>query len=157
MAEFYGMVTRLHRLARGVGPEPSRAAKQHLTWLDYYRTHGRHAALTCRYFGISRQTFSRWKRRFDPRALTTLEPRSHRPRRIRQPTWTPALAQAVGRLRQQYPRWGKDTLVILLRREGQAVSTSMVGRILARLKASGSLREPPHHRIAARRRPPQIR
>ena len=95
MAEFYGTVTQLHRLARGIGPDLSRAAKQHLAWLDYYRTHGRHAALTCRYFGISRQTFYRWKRRYDPHDLTTLEPRSHRPRRVRQPTWSPPLAQAV--------------------------------------------------------------
>jgi transposase InsO family protein len=59
------------------------------------------------------------------------------------------------RLREPYPRWGKDQLVVLLRREGQTVSTSMVGRLLARLKASGGLREPPPHRIAARRRPLQ--
>jgi len=152
MAEFYGTVTRLHRLAHGIGPDLSRAAKQHLAWLDYYRTHGRHAALTCRYFGISRQTFYRWQRRFDPRNLMTLEPRSHRPRRVRQPTWSPTLAQAVRRLRQSYPRWGKDKLVILLRREGVTVSTSMVGRILTQLKRTGQLQEPPHHRVATRRR-----
>ncbi len=146
-------VPQVHRLVRLVGPDLSRAAKQHLAWLDYYRTHGRHVALTCRYFGISRQTFYRWRRRFDPQDLTTLEPRSHRPRRVRQPTWSAELAQAVLRLREQYPRWGKDKLVVLLRRQGQGVSTSMVGRILARLKARGSLREPPPHRIVPRRRP----
>jgi len=41
MAEFYGTVTQLHRLARVVGPTLSRAAKQPRAWLDYYRTHGR--------------------------------------------------------------------------------------------------------------------
>jgi putative transposase len=152
MAEFYGTVTRLHRLAQLVGPDLSRAAKQHLAWLDYYRTHGRNAARTCRYFGISRQTFYRWQRRFDPQDLTTLEPRAHRPRRVRQPTWSVQLAQAVRRLREQYPRWGKDKLVVLLRREGQTVSTSMVGRILTALKRTGQLREPPHHRVTVRRR-----
>lgn len=153
MAEFYGTVTQLHHLARGMGPDLSRAAKQHLAWLDYYRTHGRHAARTCRYFGISRQTFYRWQARYDPRDLSTLEPRSHRPRRVRHPTWSPALVQAVVRLRTQYPRWGKDKLVVLLRREGQRVSTSMVGRILTHVKQRGVLREPPHHRIVPRRRP----
>lgn len=34
------------------------------------------------------------------------------------------LAQAVLDLREQYPRWGKDKLVVLLRREGWQVSTS---------------------------------
>jgi putative transposase len=32
-------------------------------------------------------------------------------------------------LRQKYPRWGKDKLVVLLRRDKHIVSTSMVGRI----------------------------
>jgi transposase-like protein len=40
--------------------------------MDYYRTHGRNAAQTCRPFGISRQTFYRWKRRFDPHRLSSL-------------------------------------------------------------------------------------
>jgi transposase InsO family protein len=153
MAEFYGTVTQLHRLRRMVGPELSRPAKQHLAWLDYYRTHGRNAALTCRHFGISRQTFYRWKRRFDPQALPTLEPRSHRPHHVRQPTWSRQLAEAVRVLREQYPRWGKDKLVVLLRRQDWAVSTSMVGRILTHLKRTRQLREPPYHRLAVRRRP----
>jgi transposase InsO family protein len=148
----YATVAGARRLAHLVGPELSREARQHLAWLDHYRTHGRNAALTCRYFGISRQTFYRWQRRFDPHALETLEPRSHRPHHVRQPTWSPSLAQAVLRLRQQYPRWGKDKLVVLLRRQGTTVSTSMVGRILTRLKATGQLREPPHHRVVTRRR-----
>jgi putative transposase len=45
-------------------------------------------------------------------------------------------------LREQYPRWGKDKLVVLLRRQGSVVSTSMVGRILKQLKDSGQLLEP---------------
>jgi hypothetical protein len=36
--------------------EISRLAKQRLKWMDHYAAHG-NAALTCRYFGISRQTF----------------------------------------------------------------------------------------------------
>ncbi len=46
------------------------------------------------------------------------------------------------RLRQQYPRWGKDKLVVLLRRDGVRVSTSMVGRILRRLRDRGLVVEP---------------
>jgi transposase-like protein len=46
----------------------------------FYYFNGRNAARTCRHFGISRQTFYRWKRRFDRHDLTTLEERSHRPR-----------------------------------------------------------------------------
>ncbi|MBI4757555.1 MAG: transposase [Chloroflexi bacterium] len=62
------------------------------------------------------------------------------------------LAEAVLRIREQYPRWGKDKLVILLRREGFTCSTSTVGRILKRLKDRGVLREPILNSISARRR-----
>ena len=87
------------------GAALSRAARLRLQWMDYYFAHGENAALTCRHFGISRQSFYRWKRRHDPENLVSLEDRSHRPHRRRQPTWTPQLAQRVLRLRQQYPRW----------------------------------------------------
>lgn len=125
------------------GQELSRQARARLAWMDFYRTHQRKAALTCRRFGISRQTFYRWWRRYDPHELTTLEDRSHRPHRRRQPTWTPALADRVLALRRLYPRWGKDKLAVLLAREGRRVSVSMVGRILTRLRQRGVLHEPP--------------
>jgi len=138
----FGKVPRARQLA-GSGQELSREASLRLQWMDFYRTHGQNAALTCRRFGISRQTFYRWKRRWDRHHLSSLEARSHRPHQLRQPTWTPALAERVLALRKQYPRWGKDKLVVLLRREKQAVSTSMVGRILRHLKQHGVLHEPP--------------
>src|SRR5260221_7499652 len=109
----------------------------------FYSFNGRNVRRTCRHFGISRQTFYRWKRRFDRHDLTTLEERSHRPRQVRKPTWSADLAQRVLSLRLQYPRWGKDKLVVLLRREKITASTSMVGRILADLKRRGALHEPP--------------
>ena len=138
------------RLARLT--ELSKMARQRLKWMDYYRAHGNNAALTCRYFGISRQTFYRWRRRYDPRNLKSLEDRSHRPHRLRRPTWSVELVQAVLSLREEYPRWGKDKLVVLLRQEGWQVSTSMVGRILRYLKARGVLREPLRTSIWVRKR-----
>ena len=66
--------------------DTSQRARLRLGWFDYYRAHGNHAALTCRYFGISRQTFYRWKRRYDPDDLKRLEDGAHRPHRRRQPT-----------------------------------------------------------------------
>ena len=127
-------------------------ARQRLKWMDHYRAH-RNAALTCRYFGISRQTFYRWRRRYNPRDLRSLEDRSHKPKRLRRPTWCRELAIAVLHLREQYPRWGKDKLAVLLREREWEVSTSMVGRILTHLKARGVLREPPSTGISTRKRP----
>jgi len=81
------------RLAR-TGVELSREARVRLAWMDFYSRCGK-VAHTCRHFGISRQTFYRWQRRYDPYDLTTLEERSHCPRRRRQPTWSFPLAEKV--------------------------------------------------------------
>ena len=140
------------RLA-GRGQELSAQVRRRLKWMDYYEGHGHNARLTCRHFDISPQTFYRWRRRYDPGNLRTLENCSRRPHRRRQPTWSPELAQAVLSLREQYPRWGKDKLAVLLRRGGWQVSTSMVGRILRRLRERGVLLEPPRQPVSARKRP----
>jgi transposase InsO family protein len=120
--------------------EISRLAKQRLKWMDHYAAHG-NAALTCRYFGISRQTFYRWKGRYNSRDLRSLEERSHRPRRLRKPTWSRELALAVLHLREQYPRWGREKLRVLLPEEGITISAKSIDRVIGRLKARGVLRE----------------
>src|ERR1700730_18244311 len=131
------------RRRASLGKRLSRGAQTRLQWMLFYHFNGRTVRRTCRHFGISRQTFYRWKRRFDRHDLTTLEERSHRPRKVRKPTWGADLAERVLSLRKLYPRWGKDKLVVLLRRKKITASTSMVGRILADLKRRGALHEPP--------------
>lgn len=123
-------------------PTLSREANKRLQWFDYYQSHGRNARLTCRYFGISPQTFYRWLHRYDRDDVSTLEDHSHRPRRLRQPTASRELISAVLKLRESYPRWGKDKLACLLKAQGQSVSASMVGRIIRRLKERSALKEP---------------
>lgn len=121
--------------------ELSREARRRLKWMDYYEENGGNARLTCRHFDISPQTFYRWFRRYNPHDLSRLEERSRRPRRTRRPTWSNELALAVQRMRERYPRWGKDKLAPLLRERGWHCSTSMVGRILTRLRERGVLPE----------------
>lgn len=130
------------------GLELSRDGQRRLKWFEFYRTHGNNARLTCRHFGISPQTFYRWKRRYASQAMVSLEARSSRPHRVRQPTWDARLEQAVLRLRRTYPRWGKAKLQRLLQREGTSCSISMVGRILGKLKRTGQLVEPRTRRTA---------
>ena len=132
-------------------PVLSKKARQRLKWFDYYNSHSHNARLTCRYFGISLQTFYRWKRRYDPYHLESLEDRSCRPNRVRQPAYSAELVTAVQRLREEYPGWSKDKLVILLRRKGCASSASTVGRILKKLKERGVLKEPLPNHISARK------
>lgn len=120
----------------------SREANKRLQWFDYYEAHWKNARLTCRYFGISPQTFYRWKRRYDPGHLKSLEGRSCRPKHVRQPTASSDVVEAVRKLREANPRWGKEKLSRLLHKQGCEVSASMVGRILGRLKERGVLKEP---------------
>jgi putative transposase len=145
----YSTIPGANRLASI--PALSKKAKQRIKWFDYYNSHEHNARLTCRYFGISPQTFYRWKRRYDPRHTESLEDLSHRPRQVRQPTYSVELFDAVLKLREEYPRWGKDKLVILLHREGFTSSASTVGRILKKLKQRGVLKEPLPNHISARK------
>jgi len=124
--------------------------------MDFYRRCQR-VAHTCRHFGISRQTFYRWHWRYDPMDLTSLEGHSHRPRHCRRPTWSFPLEEKVLTLRRQFPRWGKDKLAVLVRREGVPVSSSMVGRILTQLKRQGRLVEALRSRLPGSRRALRIR
>lgn len=126
-------------------PALSREAKQRLKILDYARTHS--VAATCRHFGIARSTYYRWAKRHDSRHLSFLENRSSRPQRCRRPTWTAAQAEAVRRARERHPRWGKDKLAVVLRRDGVILSVSMIGRILSDLKRRGALVEPKAARV----------
>ncbi|MER3446176.1 MAG: hypothetical protein C4291_04750 [Candidatus Dadabacteria bacterium] len=83
------------------------------------------------------QTFYRWKRRFNPHDLSTLESRTSRPHRRRKPQTPTEVMDRIRQLRGQYPRWGKDKLVILRSSEGISISTSTVGRVIKRLKQRG--------------------
>ncbi len=146
-----GVVPGVSRLA-GLQVELSKKARQRLKWFDYYHSHAHNGRLTCRHFDISPQTFYRWKRRYNPKHLQSLEDRSHHPRHVRQPTYSTELVQAVLKLREEYPRWGKDKLVVLLREKGFSCSVSTVGRIIRRLKKRGVLKEPVSNHISARKR-----
>jgi transposase InsO family protein len=127
-------------------------AKARLDLVDWHHAHGGNVSRTARHFGYSRPTVYRWLGRYDRCRLETLEDRPSRPIRRRRPTWTLSELVAVRDLRERYPRWGKDKLVVLLRRAGTRLSCSMVGRILTRLRRNGELREPVGRRISVRRR-----
>jgi putative transposase len=138
--------------ARQPAPELSRDARARLAMVDWHRAHGANVSRTARHFGFSRPTVYRWLARYDRLRLETLEDRGSAPRRRRRPTWTIEQLGAVREVRQHYPRWGKDKLRVLLRRAGIVLSVSMIGRILARLRRSGELREPAGRRMSVRQR-----
>jgi len=135
--------------------ELSPLAHERLRWLKVWqrlRQRGFSGQAAAEILKLPRATLYRWQRRVARDGLKGLEDRSRRPRRLRRPRWSPELATAVLTLREQYPRWGKEKLVVLLSRDGWQTSTSTVGRILRRLKARGVLREPLRNGVATHKR-----
>jgi putative transposase len=149
---------RIVNLSKGLRrPKPSaslsREATGRLKWFDWHRAHGENVTRTCRHFDISRSTFYRWKGRYSPWDLRTLEARSKRPRRVRRPSWTIEEVAAVQQARLENPRVGKAKLsVMLLRDHGVRISESRVGRILTHLHKQNQLGEAPRPFYARRRR-----
>lgn len=126
-------------------------AKARLSWMQWHASHGRNVTRTCQRFDVSRPTFYRWLGRFESCGAAGLEDRSHRPHTVRTRTWTVDQIEAVRKLREQYPRWSRDKLHVVLEREGIVISASMIGRIIAYLNARGVLREPSRARKLRRR------
>ncbi len=139
------------RLQRHLPTAPVLSAEAHyrLRCLEHAaRTSVREASLA---FRVPVSTIYRWRRRFRPDDLTTLEPRSRRPRRTRRATWTAAQERAVLALRQAHPRMGKEPLRVLLAQQGHHLSASMIGRMLGSLRRRNLLREPHAVRVRPRR------
>jgi putative transposase len=132
----------------------SQTAKTRLKWMDFYESHDRNARLTCRHFGISPDVFYRWKRRYKPGYLASLEGFSRRPKQVRRPETDPVIVARIKELRELYPRWGKKKLHAMLVDEGRSISQATVGRTLSRLRAAGRLNEPAivTARLAGKRR-----
>lgn len=129
----------LSLVAKGPPHTLSAAGRARLQWIEWHRAHGENQSLTCRRFGISRPTLTKWLARFDRRHLKSLESRPRRPHGVRKPEWTTDAVVAVHELRKRFPRWGKKKLVVMLRRAGWTLSESTVGRILGHLLKTGQL------------------
>jgi transposase InsO family protein len=128
-------------------------AKVKLSWMDYYQKN-KNVRLTCRHFGISPDTFYRWKKRYRPKNLKSLEdnPKTRRPYRLRIPTTPVIVVNRILQFRETYPRWGKEKIAVLLKREGFDVSVSTVGRTIKRLKDRLILKEPKPNYISSKKR-----
>lgn len=129
------------RLAR-LPAEPSTEATRRWKVIWWCQEHGGKVRLTARHFGFSPDTISRWVRAYASEGLRGLESRSRRPKRVRQSQVPLAVVQRIQALREQYPRWGREKLRVLLAQEGITLSAKSIDRVIARLKARGVLREP---------------
>jgi putative transposase len=134
--------------------DASDLAWQRLRWLKLWqrlRQEGYTADQAAELLKLPRSTLYRWKKRLEAEGVRGLEDRSRRPKNCRKPQWSPELAQAVQKLREEHG-WDKVKLAHRLKQEGWQTSASTVGRILTRLKARGVLREPLRNGITKRKR-----
>lgn len=108
----------------------SNEARRRVKWFDHYHQSG-NVSKTCRYFGISRKTFHKWKKRYSRYYLPTLEDKPRRPQRFRQSKIPMEQIFLVKRLRTKYPYYSKYKLSVILKRDHSVVlSASTVGRII---------------------------
>lgn len=112
----------------------SPGARQRLEWLIFFYTIGnRNNSLTASYFGITRKTFHKWKRRFDPTNILTLEQYSKAPRKRRQWMVTYEEERNIRQLREKHMKWGKKKLKVVYRRiYGADISTNKIQKVINR-------------------------
>lgn len=136
----YGMSMRYSYVMPGAAslayhtPILSKAAKGRLRWMDYYRKCG-NVAKTCRYFGISRETFYKWKKRYNPWRLESLEDESRRPKNTRHWEVDRTRELRLIALRKAHIRYGKMKLKVLYEREyGEPISSWKIQRVIEKHK-----------------------
>jgi transposase InsO family protein len=105
-------------------------------WIEILLAPDRHRLTVtevCRRYGISRDTFYAYRRRYQADGLAGLEPRSRRPRSCPHQT-RPDVEDLVVELRVQRPRWGARKIRAELVRRGLAAvpAVSTVHAILRR-------------------------
>ena len=112
--------------------ELSRAAARRLAILRHVEEVTGNVAQTCRYFGISRQLYYTWARRYEESGVEGLRPRSRRPHTSPNATSGEVIGKII-HLRTSYHFGPQKISMYLKRYHDVQVSTSGVWRILKRL------------------------
>jgi transposase len=110
-----------------------RMAKRRLAILRHAEEITGNVALTCRYYGISRQCFSTWKRGYQAHGLDGLRDRSHRPQTSPNATRSEVVGKLIS-LRQHYHFGPARIAMYLTRYHDIQISHSGVWCILKRLE-----------------------
>jgi len=96
-----------------------------LEWIIFYYSLGHgDATSTAKQFGITRQTFHKWLRRFKEQDLKGLELKSRAPFKTRKRDISLLQRIRVKKLRTKYPRYGKMKLVSIYKQEYLEVISS---------------------------------
>ncbi len=121
----------------------SSGAKKRLWWLDWYHSHGQNAEATCRYFGISKSVFYRWRNRYNPKHIRSLEDdkRTRRPHRLRVMTTSPRVIKRIYDIRKNDPEKSKWEIHEERKRQGVFVAYNVIQKAINRHP------HPPRHAI----------
>lgn len=113
--------------------QSDRLVKRRLAILRHAEEVTGNVAMTCRYYGISRQMFYTWRRRYDEDGLEGLRERSRRPLTSPRATHVDVVGKIIY-LRQNY-HFGPGKISMYLKRYHDVeISNSGVWRILKRLE-----------------------
>jgi len=111
----------------------SSKARERLEWMIFYHSVGNQSVkAVSEYFGISRKTFWKWKSRFNPHIIQSLEEKSKAPKAKR--VWTVTAIEErrmVGLRLESKCKWGKEKLKReYLKRYHETVSTNKIQKVI---------------------------
>ena len=112
-------------------------AQERLKIIEFYKEHGEKT--TKEAFGVNRKTVFVWKKRLKEsgNSLASLIPTSTTPKTQRRMTTNPNIVSEIRKLREKYPRLGKEKIKPLLNKyclkEGLTpISISTIGKVIKR-------------------------
>ena len=103
-------------------------------WIAHYAETG-NVSQTCREFGITRATFYKWFKRYDPdRPAKPLLSMSSKPRTTRRSSRSQLDILILAEMNLKFPTWGAGKLADQMREYEIPMSRATAGRLLSQIK-----------------------
>lgn len=128
---FIKWICTFHKICSSYRLSPEGEFRLGVVWA-YFTRFEKNASKTARYFGLHRNTVTKYLDLYDPKNLSTLEPKSTVPIWRLRKKISPQKVERIKELKKQYPAFGKEKIRTLLLREGLHVSSSTIGRIFTK-------------------------
>jgi len=136
----------------------STEARLRLEWMIFYSTVGqRNGKETAAHFGIARQILVKWKKRFSPFDLTSLEAHSRAPKQKRVWTVTPREEEQIIEVRTAHLKWGKEKLRRMYKNSyGETISTNKIQKVINKHQLFPDLKKQQKRKKQARKRKEKV-
>ena len=123
----------------------SRQAKQRLEWFLWRAEQTATVTATCRRFGLTRKTFHKWAKRYDPGNLRTLEGQSTAPHTRRGKEYTPLQYERIVGIRREFLHYGKVKILDRYRQRYPNDPTLTLWHTQCIIQTSGLYYQPAKH------------